>query len=307
MRLENQNLTPVERGLTRDIDTLVHLGAGQCSELDSYLALKAGKIILVEADSQIAAALQARTASLPNVRVMCTAVAGSAGPAVFHRYNLPGTGSLRPATGLLQLFPGLKPLDQMPIAAVLPATVLEPLQLAAEGEKLLIIDLPGEELPVLQALWEATQLQLFSQVKLRCGREPLYEGGESAARILRWLEEHGFDLLAEDDSEDPDCPCWTLQRNALQLRNLELAQQLAGLQEQLKQSSQIREAQIEKLVEQQKLSGSPRKEQEKLATADSATSGAGHQAKAARKSSGRTAGADSAAHPGAGRAGQAGR
>ena len=198
----------------------------------------------------LAAALQARTASLPNVRVMCNAVAGSAGPAVFYRYNLPGTGSLRPATGLLQLFPGLKPLDQMPIEAVLPATVLEPLQFAAEGEKLLIIDLPGEELPVLQALWEATQLQLFSQVKLRCGREPHYEGGESSARILRWLEVHGFDLLSEDDSEDPDCPCWTLQRNALQLRNLDLAQQLADLQRQLKESSQIRDAQVEKLVEQ---------------------------------------------------------
>jgi 16S rRNA A1518/A1519 N6-dimethyltransferase RsmA/KsgA/DIM1 with predicted DNA glycosylase/AP lyase activity len=87
MRLENQTLTPVEPGSTESagitIDTLVHLGAGQCSELDSYLALKAGKIVLVEADPQIAAALQARTASLPNVRVMCNAVAGSAGPAVF--------------------------------------------------------------------------------------------------------------------------------------------------------------------------------------------------------------------------------
>jgi len=135
-------------------------------------------------------------------------------------------------------------------ALVVLATVLEPLQFAAEGEKLLIIDLPGEELPVLQALWEATQLQLFSQVKLRCGREPHYEGGESSARILRWLEVHGFDLLSEDDSEDPDCPCWTLQRNALQLRNLDLAQQLADLQRQLKESSQIRDAQVEKLVEQ---------------------------------------------------------
>jgi hypothetical protein len=137
MRLEDQTQTPpVEPGSTtgecaahQPIDTLIHLGAGQCSELDSYLALKAGKIVLIEADPMLAAALQARTASLPNVRVMCNAVAGSAGPAVFYRYNLPGTGSLRPATGLLQLFPGLKPLDQMPIEAVLPATVLEPLQL----------------------------------------------------------------------------------------------------------------------------------------------------------------------------------
>jgi hypothetical protein len=171
------------------------------------------------------------------------------GAAIFHRYHLPGTGGLHPATGLLQLFPGLKVLEQVGIEALGAATLLEPLQLTAQRENLLVIDLPGEELPVLQALWEAKQLHLFSQVKLHCGREPLYEGAEPAARILCWLQENGFDLLSEDAPHDPDFPCWTLQRNALQLRNLELAQQLAVFQEQLKQLSQTSDVQAGKLAE----------------------------------------------------------
>lgn len=93
---------------------------------------------------------------------------------------------------------------------------------------------------------EAKQLHLFSQVKLHCGREPLYEGAEPAARILCWLQENGFDLLSEEAPHDPDFPCWTLQRNALQLRNLELAQQLAVFQKQLKQLSLTSDMQVGK-------------------------------------------------------------
>jgi hypothetical protein len=188
------------------IETLVHFGAGQCSELDAYLALKPEKLLLVEADPQLAAALTARTAQLPNVQVVAKAVAAMSGAAIFYGYHLPGTGGLHPATGLLQLFPGLKALEPVEIEALGAATLIEPLQLVAQRDHLLVIDLPGEELPVLQALWEAKQLHLFSQVKLHCGREPLYEGAEPAARILCWLQENGFDLLSEEAPHDPDFP-----------------------------------------------------------------------------------------------------
>ncbi|MQM29849.1 MAG: hypothetical protein CRU78_04560, partial [Candidatus Accumulibacter phosphatis] len=244
----------MEEGMTNDgwqmpspIDTLVHLGAGQCSELEAYLSVKPARLLLVECDPEAATALQARTAKLPNVQVLCNAVAGSAGPVVLYRYNVLGAGSLHPATGLLQLFPGMKPLEELPLEALAPTTLLEPLQLAAQEENLLVIDLPGEELPVLQALWDASTLQLFNQVKLCCGREPLYQGSAPAAQIVQWLGEHGFSLLLEEDSEDADYPCWTLQRNHLQLHNLELAQRLTGLEEQLQQSNQARDEQA-KLV-----------------------------------------------------------
>jgi hypothetical protein len=292
MRRENQMLTPMEEAVTSEgrdtcasIDSLVHLGAGLCSELDTYLSLVPARLLLVEADPQVATALQARTAQLPNVQVLCNAVAGSAGPVVLYRYNLPGSSSLHPASGLLQLFPGMKALEETPLEAVAPATLLEPLQLSAEEDNLLVVDLPGEELPVLQALWDATLLQLFNQVKLRCGREPLYHGGEPAAQILRWLEDHGFDLLREEDGDDADYPCWTLQRNQLQLRNLELAQRLTGLEEQLRQSNQTRDAQAKRLSEQQKQLAEQKSLEQRR-----------RRKRAAGKARCRTAGADSAAH-----------
>lgn len=174
--------------ILQPIDTLVHLGAGRCSELDDYLTLQPQRVLLVEADPQLAEALQKRTVDLSQVQVVCAAVAGQPGEVTLHRYNLPEANSLHSASGLLDLFPGLKVLERRQLQAIGPATLLEALDLKIEQENRLVIDLPGEELPALQALLQANQLHLFGQLQLHCGREPLYQGSQPAAWVLQWLD-----------------------------------------------------------------------------------------------------------------------
>ena len=235
------------------IDTLVHLGAGRCSELDGYLALKPRQLWLIEADPQLAEELKSRTEGLNQVHVRCEAIAGQSGPATLHRYNLPELNSLRTAIGLLDLFPGLKTLGRLQVEATSPLKLLQQLELRAEQQNRLVIDLPGEERPVLQALQQSQQLYLFDHVQLHCGRKPLYEGSEPAALLLKWLREKGFDLVAEDNSRDPDRPTLTFQRNALKLRNRNLQKQLEALKDQLEQSTRNHEElanQAEEIQEQ---------------------------------------------------------
>ena len=211
---------------TIPVDTLVHLGAGQCSELDEYLALSPRQLLLVEADSQLAKELETRIQGLTNAQVCCAAIAGKPGDAIWYRYNFPELNSLCPASGLMEIFPGLKLVEAQQVETISPVTLLEPLQLEAEKENRLVVDLPGEELPVLQALQQSQRLEVFSRISLYCGSESLYEGSETAGRILDWLQEVGFDLDAKDDSRDPDRPCWSFRRNALQSRNRILRRQL---------------------------------------------------------------------------------
>ncbi len=218
------------------IDTLVHMGAGRCIELEEYLTLQPRQLLLVEADSQLAEDLQNRIENVTQAQVSCVAIAGNPGQATLYRYNLPEVNSLHPASGLMDLFPGLKLVEQQQVEAVSPVTLLKPLQLQAEKENRLVIDLPGEELPVLEALQQSQQLELFSLVYLYCGREPLYEGSEPATRILEWLKAEGFDMVVEDDSPDPDRPCWSFRRNALHLR-------YRGLQQQVEKLTQDRDGQ----------------------------------------------------------------
>lgn len=215
------------------IDTVIHLGAGRCSELDSYLDLQCKRIILVEADPQQTDALKIRAGGLPQIEIIQAAVAGYTGPAHLHRFSLPDVNSLRQATVLFALFPGLKKIDRLQVETIDPATLLSRLHLDTRQNCRLIIDLPGVELEVLQVLHQARQLHHFSEIQLHCANQPLYEGSEPAEILLRWLEEQGYDSIIEVDSQDPDRPGWILKRNTQLLRNLEQQEQIQSLQTQL--------------------------------------------------------------------------
>lgn len=226
-----QNIAKLDASVL--VHTLVHLGAGQCGELDGYLALQAHHILLVEADPIIAEALEKDTHQFPHVQVKCAAVAGHAGPATFHRYNLRSAGSLHAPDGLLRLFPGLRMTERVEVHAVTPKMALESLELQIHNNNWLIIDLPGEELPVLKALMKDNMLDLFCKVQIHCGQQALYAGGESAEKILEWLNEAGFILVREEATEDPDRPCWTTLRNRLHVENRDLRNKNISLQSQI--------------------------------------------------------------------------
>jgi hypothetical protein len=81
----------------------------------------------------------------------------------FHRYNLPGSRQPSPGHRPAATFPGLKPLEEMPIEAVAPGDLARTAAVGRGGDKLLVIDLPGEELPVLRALWDATHYNCLTR------------------------------------------------------------------------------------------------------------------------------------------------
>ncbi|HRQ56901.1 MAG TPA: hypothetical protein PLN31_05750 [Azoarcus taiwanensis] len=230
------------------LDVLVHMGAGRCRELDSHLAAKPTKVLLIEADPQLAEALEARTADLPQVQVTCAALAGERRAAQFQRYNLPDVGSLHAASGLLELFPGLRTLQRIAVETTPAPELIGPLRLDAAQENLLVVDVPAEELPVLQALQQAEQLHLFRHLHVHCGRESLYERSQPASSVVQWLRDQGFDLIDEDDSNDPDRPRLIMQRNALALQNRALSSQLVELRRELEEVAAARDANA-KLVE----------------------------------------------------------
>lgn len=233
------NINGIQAG--KRLNTIVYMGAGSCRELDALLALQPQRLLLIEADPRLASALKVRTAAQKQIQVQNTAVSGSPGTATLYRYNLPYAGSIHPPGGLLELYPGLKIVEQLQIKTESPVALLQPLGLAAEQENLLIVDLPGEEFSVLQALQHAGQLQIFRQLQVHCGRQPLYVDDKPAAQILQWLQGQGFDVLAEDDTQNQDRPCWTLQRNNLYLRNREQEKLVAELKSRIQQLTNERD------------------------------------------------------------------
>lgn len=221
-----QTTDPADALVPAQLNTIIHMGAGRCSELDAYLALNPENVLLVEADPRLIEALKARTENLPQVRVLQAAIAVQKGKHTFFRFNLPEAGSLHAPSGLISLFPGLRVVEQIDVETVPPVDVFDAIQLDGARENLLAIDLPGEEYAVLQALHEADKLHWFQHLHLYCGRDSLYEHAQPAAQILLWLKGHGFDLVTEDIGDDPDRPRWVLQRNVLAVEDRALKAQL---------------------------------------------------------------------------------
>ena len=197
----------------QELGAVVHLGAGLCSELESYLLLKPRRIELVEAEPELARALGKKTEGLELVEVRNLVLGSEDGIELFHTFNLPMASSLKAASGLKILFPGLIPNDARRVNVTGVASFVRGLELDAKESNFLIMELSGIELPAFEALFREGLLELFSEIYLCCGSTPLYEDGVTSEELLHWLNLRGFELLDRPEEEDPDRPKWRLRQN----------------------------------------------------------------------------------------------
>lgn len=216
------------------IDTILHLGAGPCTELTAYLGSAARQIHLVEPLPSFHEGLAAQARHEPRLRVHAVAVAAEAGQARLNLYNLAELSSLRDATGLHDLFPGLRLVDRIAVETVTLAEVL--LQLPEAGTDILIIDTPGYETAILDALFQGPQRHRFAHIFTRIGVTPLYKGAGELAQLRGLLAANGY-CIAVSAQDDPDRPAVAasldqaaLAQDRLKAELAETAAQLAQIQ-----------------------------------------------------------------------------
>jgi FkbM family methyltransferase len=173
--------------------TILHLGAGECRELASYLETSAEQIVLVEPDPELALALRKRTAAEPRVKVIEAAVANQAGEAKLHRYNVTGQATLHPLKALPIQWPGLRDVAQLQVRAMDVAELLKQAALAEGKQHWLVIEAPGEEHQVLRAIGKPGASQRFAYLSLTIGGlTPQVE--QTRPLLLQTLEVGGYRL-----------------------------------------------------------------------------------------------------------------
>lgn len=224
-----------------NVDTIVHLGAGNCSDLATWQAANPRRIVLVEPNPHHTHHLTAHARGDERIHVFQQAVGDPDASPRFRRFNIPALSSLREPTGLLELFPGLHTEREFDVEVIEPRAFIQSLELAPDRKHWLIIDTPGEEEYVVTALRAGDQLEQFDQIVLYCGVDALYQGSESAAEILGQLNGAGYDI-AQRDASDPDFAYWVLKRNTLRLENQALRQQVTELERQADDLNAARDA-----------------------------------------------------------------
>src|SRR5690606_39251158 len=103
-----------------NMQTIIHIGAGHCSELEAYLAGNAQRIVLVEPIPALAAKLAQRVKEHSHIIVLEAAVSPESASNQLHEYNLQEASSLRAAIGLKRLFPGLKTIKTHTVKTLTP-------------------------------------------------------------------------------------------------------------------------------------------------------------------------------------------
>lgn len=240
---------------------ILHIGAGQASELPQWRKSDATRIVLVEPNPILAQQLRHKAADDATLTIVEAAVTPSSANTQLYEYNLPEANSLRPATGLKRLFPGLKTTATHSVATLTPTQLLADYG-PAQGERAqLVLQTPGEEGAILKELIETGQLNQFQQLHLYANPEPYYQGSIAAKDILQQLTEAGFDIT-DVNQQDPDWPHWQLTRHPLKDQLISLQEETATLKQQLEearqqakkaqQNEQKRQQQLEKQLAEQK-------------------------------------------------------
>ncbi len=217
----------------KQIDTIVHIGAGRCREYDEYKAAGARRIVLIEPDPESARYLRENFGGEEETQVIEKAVTASGGPVQLQIYNVRRFSSLREPTGLSELYPGLRTVGEAAPETWSPRQMCEELGIDSHKFNWLIVDAPGEEGAILENLREEGLLEQFEKVSLYAGISALYEGNLPAEKILSELEEMGYEEISMEDDEEPERPRWTLYRDEVKVRNSQLEKKIKELGKEL--------------------------------------------------------------------------
>lgn len=211
--------------LERQPDTILHLGAGRCSEFAEYDASGARRIVLVEANPEVARYLRETYGHDERVEVVERAVSDAAGHGELRLFNVKELSSLREPVGLRELYPGLRETERVSVEVVsLPGLVSE-LEIERDHVNWLVMDAPGEEATLAKVLCSGGFADVFDRATLHASPVARYDGTASYTELVAMLEGCAYEVQSQDDA-DPDRLVATLFRDAVRVENAALHERL---------------------------------------------------------------------------------
>ena len=210
-------------------DTLIWLGVGHTDNLSCIS--DETKAVLVDANSNALKTIERQQsikgATQRNLIFEHVCLAPQTGEAEFYHYNLSEYSALSKATGLFQLFPGIKLKRTETLNTIAVADFIRSQSLSTRNNTLRI-DIIDQCLPLLEAVEEGGLLSLFKNLELKTSTESLYQQAGTTSDVVEFLNRRGYELQTQDNS-DPDLPILGFTLNplwqTLQNTRLELAEE----------------------------------------------------------------------------------
>jgi hypothetical protein len=199
--------------IAQPLDLILHLGPGALASPADYAPLHPAQLVLVEAHPAAASRLQSAfgRSDFP-ARVLEKLLLPESGPAPLFKFNLPAVNGIRPAGALSTLYPNLRLLEELPLIGEAFSSFLASLPLEAERPHLLILDVPGQELGLLESL-SPQLLERFEWILLRGSASAWQEHSNLLSAATAFLDSRYYESVAADFESDPAWPLQLLRLN----------------------------------------------------------------------------------------------
>lgn len=176
-------------------NVVLAVGAGNGAQLPLLRRLKPARLLLVEPNPDLREQLVKVVDAARGEEVLESAVTGrDAVEVTIHRYSTLAFSSFTEARHLLQAFPNLESLGQASIPSKALRAIVTEFGLNATDRNLLVLDAPGQ----LEILDDKLGLRVFTQVVVKAGTHPLYEGDPSREALQSSMAESGYELVGSD-------------------------------------------------------------------------------------------------------------
>lgn len=217
-------LSHITKTCPNALDLVVHIGCGALVSPSDYAPLNPARLVLVEADTAAASRLRSTfMGSAIQTQVFEKLLLPKSGPASLLQFNLSAVNGIHPAGELIPtLYPSLRLLKEFPLESEAFCSFLASLPLDEDRPRLLILDVPGQELALLESLSEGL-LARFEWILLRGGASAWLEHSNLLETATSFLESRAYESVATDFESDP---AWPLQLLRLNTRHAALQAEL---------------------------------------------------------------------------------
>lgn len=189
---------------------LVYVGADNGEGLETLVnALNAKHWTLIEGNEKKVRQLENAVSQLNsqnNIEVKQAVISAKGGEQTWYNYNLNEFSGLKQASGLKELFPGLKLQGSQPIETEALGTLLAEISgKETDGNNALIIDLPGYGTELIEALQNSGELQNWPFLAITAPESALFDQGDDAEKLKQKLTDLNYHTRGES-GDDPDFP-----------------------------------------------------------------------------------------------------
>lgn len=179
---------------------VIHLGAHEGKELETYLALGCSPIVLVDANPAMIPVIEAKArgfagASRADIRVVHAAITDREGPVTLHITNAEQSSSILPLAQHKAYYPKIREERAVTVPGKTIDGMLEELGLAPDAFNLLVMDIQGAELRALRGA--ASTLPSLEAVLTEYSLTELYEGCAKLGELEDFLAERGLSRASE--------------------------------------------------------------------------------------------------------------